>query len=75
MYSAAVAIIILLIIFGFCFRVIKRRWIDKKYYGAGTEATTMNVYMQMQNASKKKSIEHVLEEEETRKQDFDGNKL
>ena len=53
-----------------CAVVIKKFFIDKKYFGAG-QFIGRQIYSEFQNADRKKSIEHVIYmEEEERRQDF-----
>jgi hypothetical protein len=50
--------------------VIKRFFIDKKYFG-GSQFVGRQIYEEFQNADRRKSIEHVIYmEKEERQQDF-----
>ena len=57
------------IMFG-CAVVIKKFFIDKKYFG-GSQFVGRQIYGEFQNADRKKSLEHVIYmEEDERQQDF-----
>jgi hypothetical protein len=61
---------ILLLIFAGCGFIIKRFFIDKKYYG-GAQFVGRQIYEKFQNADGKKSIEHVIKmEQEDHHEDF-----
>jgi hypothetical protein len=69
-----VAFIFFLILAG-AFIVIKKRWINGKSTLYGPQFTAQNILLQYQNRQKKKSIEHVLQQREERKQDVEGDDL
>ncbi len=71
-FSLLLAGVILALIFAGCAIVIKRYFIDKKYFG-GSQFVGREVYKSLQNADRKGSVEHVIymEEDESR-QDFTG---
>jgi hypothetical protein len=73
--SLVLVAFILLIIFVGAFIVVKKRWINKKPTIYGAQFTGQNVYMQFQNLQKKKSIEHVLQQKEEKKQDDEGDDI
>ena len=55
--------------------VIKKRWLNKERTIYGAQFIGQNIYLQYQNLQKKKSIEHVLNQKEEKKQDHDGDDL
>ncbi len=65
--------LIFLVIFAIAFMAIKRRWKNKKSIIYETGFTAQNVYLQYQNREKQKSIEHVLNQKEEKKQDHSGD--
>jgi len=73
--SFLLVIFIFLIIFVGAFIVVKRRWINRKPTIYIAQFTGQNVYMQFQNLQKKRSIEHVLYQQEEKKQDDEGDDL
>lgn len=73
--SLSLVALILLVIFVGALVVIKKRWINKKPTMYGAQFTGQNIYLQYQNLQKKKSIEHVLDQKEEKKQDHDGDDL
>lgn len=64
-----------LIVFVGMFAIIKKRWINKKPTIYSAQFTGQNIYMQYQNLQKKKSIEHVLQQKEEKKQDDEGDDI
>jgi len=66
---------ILFIILAGAFIVIKKRWINRKATMYGAQFAAQNILLQYQNRQKKKSIEHVLQQKEERKQDDEGDDL
>lgn len=73
--SLLLILFIFQIIFVGVFIVIKKRWINKKPTIYSAQFTGQNVYLQFQNLQKKKSIEHVLNLKEEKKQDDDGDDI
>jgi hypothetical protein len=64
-----------LIIFIGAFIMIKKRWINTKCKMYTAQFTAQNVYLQYQNLQKKKSIEHVIDQNDEKKQDDDGDDI
>ncbi len=66
----------LIALFAGCGFIIKRFFIDKKYFG-GSQFVGRQIYEGFQNADRRESIEHVIYmEEEERQQDFtEGDKI
>jgi uncharacterized protein (UPF0333 family) len=75
MFSLILPLLILIIILVGAFVVIKKRWIDKKPTMCSAQFTAQNVFLQYQNQQRKKSIEHVLQQREERKQEDEGDDL
>ena len=73
--SLSLVALILLVIFVGTLVVIKKRWLNKKRTIYGAQFTGQNIYLQYQNLQKKKSIEHVLNQKEEKKQDLGGDDL
>ena len=73
--SLSLVVLLLLVIFVGALVVIKKRWLNKKRTIYGAQFTGQNIYLQYQNLEKKKSIEHVLDQKEEKKQDHDGDDL
>jgi opacity protein-like surface antigen len=71
--SLITAAVILLLALAFAAWVIKRRFIDKKNIGGGSQFVGRHIMMQFQDADKKKATEQVIVQEEERKQYFAGN--
>ncbi len=68
--------LIILLIFAFCAIVIKRHWIDKRWINSESQFVGRNIYMQFQNADKKRAIEHVIfKKEDEKNQDFGGLRM
>ena len=62
--------ILITLIFIGCGFIIKRFFIDKKYYG-GVQFVGRQIYEEFQNADGKKSVEHVIHmEQEEHHEDF-----
>ena len=62
--------LILALIFAGCAIVIKKAFVDKKYFG-GSQFVGREIYRALQNADRKKSVEHVIYmEEDEAKKDF-----
>ncbi len=73
--SLFLAAFIFLIILAGAFIVIKKRWINKKPSMYGAQFAAQNIYLQYQNLQKKRSVEHVLNQKEERKQDDEGDDI
>lgn len=73
--SLLVTAFILSIILAGAFIIIHKRWIGRKSTMYGAQFTAQSVYLQYQNLQKKKSIEHVLQQREERKQDDEGDDI
>lgn len=64
---------VLLCVFGGGAWVVKRFFIDKKYYG-GAQFVGRQIYEEFQHADRREAIEHVIYmEEEERQQDFSAD--
>ena len=50
---------LILLIFSLCFWVIKRRFIDKRYFGSGTQFVSRHVYTQYESQETGKAIDHI----------------
>ena len=68
--SFITAAVMLLLILAFAAWVIKRRFIDKKSVGGGSQFVGRHILMQFQDADKKNATEQVIMQEEERKQYF-----
>ena len=71
--SYLVLAVILTAILAVCSAVIIRRWIYKKPINAGSQYMAQNIYLQYQNAEKRRSIEQVMyQKEDERREAFGG---
>lgn len=73
--SLLVVAFIFFIILAGAFIVIQKRWINRNPTINGAQFTAQSVYLQYQNQQKNKSIEHVLQQKEEKKQDYEGDDL
>ena len=64
---------LILLIFSLCFWVIKRRFIDKRYFGSGTQFVSRHVYTQYESEGTRKAVDHIhYMEEDERDEDHGG---
>ncbi len=73
--SLIVVVFIFSIILAGAFLVIQKRWLKSKTTMYSAQFTAQNILLQYQNQQKKKSIEHVLQQKEERKQDEEGDDI
>ena len=74
--SNIVWISFLLLVFLFCFIVIKRYWFDKKPISFGSQFVGENIYRQFQNEDKKKAVEQIIyQRDDEEKEDEDGEEV
>lgn len=73
--SLILVVFILSIIMVGAFIIIHKRWINRKATMYGAQFAAQNILLQYQNQQKKKSIEHVLQQKEERKQDAEGDDI
>lgn len=72
LFSFIFMALILLAIFALCAYVIKRCWIDRKWFGSGSQFIGRHVYTQFQNADKRQAVEHIIFVEEDEREEASG---
>lgn len=67
--------ILVVTFFIYCIKVIKRHWIDKRGFSAGTEMAAKSVYEKFLNKQKQQGVQHIRTMKEAKKEDDDGSKF